>query len=46
MMVVSDRMVRMSRRIIRPTVSLRTQPISTAERIASPRRWNRQVAKE
>ena len=44
--VVSARTVRTSRRIIRPTVRLRIQPISTALRIASPRRWKRQVAKE
>ncbi len=43
---VSARTVRISRRIIRPTVRLRIQPISTALRIASPRRWNRQVANE
>ena len=43
---VSARTVRISRRIIRPTVRLRIQPISTALRIASPRRWKRHVANE
>ena len=38
--------MRGSRRIIRPTVRLRIQPTSTALRIASPRRWKRQVANE
>ena len=43
---MSARTVRTSRRISRPTVRLRIQPTSWALRIASPRRWKRQVAKE